>query len=166
MPECPGEMEEPRRRNPFRAVRAGCDDTTMDDLEVRVTDDPDRVLHEAGPYLRQDPVSHNSVLSVLCEQRGEAGTGRWWIVVAAGDVVGVAAQSPPTMPLLLTPMSRPAAATVATTVAANPQVYLPGVMGEAATAAAFAGRWSEQVKSRVRVHADADLGRTSCLGGR
>lgn len=110
MPDDTSGMEERPRRNPFRGARGCCDDTTMDDLEVRVTDDPNRVLHEAGPFLRQDPVSHNSVLSVLCEAWGEVGNGHWWTVLAAGDIVGVAGQCPPTMPLLLTPMSRPAAA--------------------------------------------------------
>lgn len=163
MPEGPGGMEERPAGNPFPVARVCCDDTEMDDLEVRVTDDPDRVLREAGPYLRQDPVSHNSVLSVLCEARGEVGSGRWWTVLAAGKVVGVAGQCPPTMPLLLTPMLRPAVAAIATTVAADPEVHVPGVMGEAATAATFAGCWSEQVESRVRVHAGQRLYRLGAL---
>lgn len=67
------------------------------------------------------------------------------------------------MPLLLTPMSRPAAATIATAVAGDRQVRIPGVMGEAATAATFAGCWSEQVGSRVRVRAGQRLYRLGAL---
>jgi uncharacterized protein len=62
------------------------------------------------------------------------------------DVVGLVAQSPRTFPATLTPMEAPVAAALADAMA-DAGVALPGVNGDAATAAAFAGQWSERTKS-------------------
>ncbi len=63
-----------------------------------------------------------------------------------GVVAGVVLQSPLTIAATLTPMQANVAATTADAIAAS-GVALPGVNGEAATAARFAGQWTERVKA-------------------
>src|SRR5699024_7337720 len=84
-------------------------------------------------------------------------SGRWWTVLAGTEVLGVAGQAPPTAPVQLTPMSRAAVESVVSVVAASPDREIPGVMAEAATAAVFAGCWSECTRGRVRVRAGQRL---------
>ena len=69
------------------------------------------------------------------------------------DVIGVVFQSPLDYHATLTPMSREAVRAVVDLIA-DEGVELPGVSGEAATAANFAGAWSE----RTRVPARPTLG--------
>jgi hypothetical protein len=67
------------------------------------------------------------------------------MAVQGDDIVGVALQSPLTFAATLTPMEPTVATTNADAMLAS--VALPGVNGEAATAATSAGRWSERTKS-------------------
>ncbi len=60
-------------------------------------------------------------------------------------IVGVAVQSPVAFPAVLTPMG-PAAVIALATAMAEMGVTVPGVNSEAATAALFAGEWSERRK--------------------
>jgi hypothetical protein len=62
------------------------------------------------------------------------------------DTVGVVVQSPLTFPATLTPMEPTVAMAMADAIAGT-HVALPGINGEAATAAIFAGQWSERSKS-------------------
>src|SRR5699024_4780859 len=129
----------------------------MGDLEVRVTDDPAHLWEEAGSFLRLDPVAHNGVVVALRDAEQGIWSGRWWTVLAGTEVLGVAGQAPPTAPVQLTPMSRAAVESVVSVVAASPDREIPGVMAEAATAAVFAGCWSECTRGRVRVRAGQRL---------
>ena len=67
------------------------------------------------------------------------------MAVQQDDTVGVVVQSPLTFPATLTPMEPPVAAAMADAIAES-GIALPGINGEAATAAMFAGQWSERSK--------------------
>jgi hypothetical protein len=68
------------------------------------------------------------------------------MAIQGDDIVGVVIQSPLTFPATLTPMERSVATAMADAIA-EAGVALPGVSGEAATAATFAGQWSERTES-------------------
>jgi GNAT superfamily N-acetyltransferase len=118
-------------------------------LTVTMTDDPAVAAGQARRYLESRPVDHNLVLSLLHQRTAHPEPGRYWIIRLGRDVAGVALQSPPTFSAALTPMSREAVEVLATTIADGGTTDLPGVIAEAGTAAAFAGRWSELVRDRV-----------------
>jgi hypothetical protein len=99
-------------------------------------------LRHAAAHLEARPAEHNLILTLL-QQRADSGdAGRYWIVRQESEVVGVVVQSPLTFIAALSPMG-PDAARRAAGVIARSGVSLPGVQGDAATAAAFAGHWAE-----------------------
>ena len=110
------------------------------------SEDPAFVLSRAGAFLSSQPVHHNLILSILHARAAEGDPGRYWMAIRRHDVVGVVLQSPLTFPATLTPMESPVAIAMANTIA-EAGVALPGVNGEARTAATFAGQWSERTKS-------------------
>jgi uncharacterized protein len=116
------------------------------ELKVLFSEDPAFVLSRAEVFLSSQPVLHNLILSVLHARVAQADPGRYWMAIHRDDIVGVVIQSPLTFPATLTPMDRPVAAAMADAIA-EAGVALPGVSGEAATAATFAGQWSERTKS-------------------
>jgi GNAT superfamily N-acetyltransferase len=119
------------------------------DIKVVFSEDPAFILSEAREFLGSQPVLHNLVLSILHARVQEPEPGRYWMARAGGETVGVAIQSPLRFAATLTPMRHEAVtAIVEATVEAG--VSLPGVNGEAATAATFAGHWSERRKSGAR----------------
>ncbi len=116
------------------------------------TDDPGRVLETAGGFLASDPVRHNVILTLLHSRLALREPGRYWVVELGGTAAGVVFQSPLHYPATVTPM--PERVVVAAIDAIVPdRVHLPGVTGEAGTAACFAGHWTE----RARVGADPHL---------
>ena len=72
--------------------------------------------------------------------------GRCWTATDKDKVVGVVIQSPLTFPATLTPME-PHVVTAVVEAIAEMGISLPGVNGDAATAARFAGHWTERCKS-------------------
>src|SRR5580698_6485944 len=116
-------------------------------MEVKVvfSEDPAFVLSRAGVFLSSQPVLHNLVLSILHARVAEGDPGRYWMAIQREDVVGVVLQSPLTFPATLTPMEPPVATAMADAIA-NAGIPLPGVNGEAQTAAVFSGEWSERSK--------------------
>ena len=112
-------------------------------VEVVCGEDPGWVLHEAGAFLASDPVQHNLILTLLYERVAYPEPGRYWVATDGGAVVGVAFQSPLDFFASLTPTS-PEAVAALVDVIAESAVTLPGVIGEAATAARFAGQWTER----------------------
>ena len=116
------------------------------DLKVRFSDDPAFVLSRAGSFLSARPVVHNLILSILHARVAQGDPGRYWMAIQQDDTVGVVAQSPLTFPATLTPME-PRAATAMADAIAEMGIALPGINGEAATAATFAGQWSERSRS-------------------
>ena len=118
----------------------------MMELKVVFSEDPAFVLSRARRFLSSQPVLHNLVLSILHARAAQGDPGRYWMAIQREDVVGVVLQSPLTFPATLTPME-PAVAVAMADAIAEAGIALPGVNGEAATAAIFSGQWSERSKS-------------------
>jgi uncharacterized protein len=116
------------------------------ELKILFSEDPAFALNRADAFLSSQPVLHNLILSILSARVAHPDPGRYWMVIERDAVVGVAIQSPLTFPATLTPMAPHVAAAMADAIA-KAAVHLPGVNGEAATAATFAGQWSERTKS-------------------
>lgn len=120
------------------------------ELKVLFSEDPAFVLRRADEFLSSNAVVHNLILWILHARVAHADPGRYWIALyGEKTVVGVVVQSPLEYPATLTPMEpRAVLAMVGAIVEAG--VTLPGVNGNAATAASFAGQWSERCKSAVK----------------
>jgi predicted GNAT family acetyltransferase len=114
-------------------------------MEVILSDDPAWVLSRAGDFLRSQPVLHNLILSLLHARVEHPEPGRYWVAVDGGKTLGVVFQSPLNFPATITPME-PALVEALVDAVAN-VVMLPGVNGEAGTAARFSGQWTERCKS-------------------
>jgi hypothetical protein len=112
-------------------------------VTVSFVDDPARVLREAGAFLASDPIRHNLILSLLHLRAEHPEPGRYWIAHDGPAVAGVALQSPVHYPAALTPMGAEVAAAIVDAIASE-GAALPGVTGDAATAAQFAGHWAER----------------------
>jgi uncharacterized protein len=119
---------------------------------VELHENPEHVLDVAGTFLASRPVLHNLMLTLLHARATVAEPGRYWVVAdpdADGDgVVGVAFQSPLDLPATVTPMPAHAVAALVAEIAG--EVRLPGVNGEAVTAARFAGQWTEHAHAGAR----------------
>src|SRR5947208_12592772 len=114
-------------------------------LVVETTTSAAEVLVRAGEFLRRDPVNHNLILTLLDLRVAEGEDGRYWVVSCDGAPSGVVFQSPVYYPATMTPMEADAVVAVVDAIVAQ-GVALPGVNGEAATAARFAGHWAERTK--------------------
>jgi len=115
-------------------------------IKVLFSEDPAFVLQIAGEFLSSEPVLHNLILSILHARVAQGDPGRYWIALQGEASVGVVIQSPLEFPATLTPME-PRAVVAIVDAIAEAGVTLPGVNGDAATAASFAGQWSERCKS-------------------
>jgi uncharacterized protein len=115
-------------------------------IKVLFSEDPAFVLQIAGEFLSSEPVLHNLILSILHARVAQGDPGRYWIALHGEESVGVVIQSPLEFPATLTPME-PRAVVAIVDAIAEAGVTLPGVNGDAATAASFAGQWSERCKS-------------------
>ena len=120
-------------------------------INVTFSDDPARVLTEAGPFLESEPVLHNVILSLLQERAATPQPGRYWVASTNNTISGVVFQSPPTFAATITPMQADAVVAVVDAIVAA-GVALPGVIGDATTAARFAGEWTERRKSAAHPH--------------
>jgi uncharacterized protein len=114
----------------------------MTEIRVDVSDDAALAARQANGFLCNDPVAHNVLLTILRDRSAAPEPGRYWWALEAEAVVGFALQSPPTFSLTLAP-SRPAVAHALADYVHSERPQLPGVIGEAGTASAFAGRWTE-----------------------
>ena len=74
--------------------------------EVSTTGSPEQLLEVGGTFLRQDPVRHNVILTILEARIAHPEPGRYWIAYADGFVRGVALQSPTHFFATVTPMTR------------------------------------------------------------
>ncbi|MGC9961930.1 MAG: GNAT family N-acetyltransferase [Acidimicrobiales bacterium] len=113
-------------------------------VTVEVTESASEALELAGAFLQARPVEHNLLLTLLTDRVAHPQAGRYWIGRRDDEVAGVGFQSPLTFPPTLTPMPAEVARAIAEAALAGGD--LPGVTGEAATAAAFAGHWAEICK--------------------
>jgi predicted GNAT family acetyltransferase len=114
--------------------------------EVLWTDDPRRALETTGTFLAGDPVRHNVILTLLHRRVAHPEPARYWTVLLDGQPAGFVFQSPLNFVATLTPMPDEAVAAVVHSIV-DAGVVLPGVNGEAAVAARFAGQWTESKRS-------------------
>jgi uncharacterized protein len=114
-------------------------------IEVEFHADPATVLRTAGEFLASKPAAHNLILTLLHTRARYPEPGRYWVVRADGAPVGVVFQSPLDFGSTVTPMP-PEAVDAAVRAISDTGIELPGVQGEAATAARFAGQWTERRK--------------------
>jgi hypothetical protein len=114
-------------------------------MRVILTEDPAEVLNQATDFLTSEPVLHNLILTLLHARIAHPEPGRYWVAHDYGKPCGVVFQSPLHFAATITPMHPDAIPSIVDAVANV--VKLPGINGEAATAARFAGQWSERSKS-------------------
>jgi predicted GNAT family acetyltransferase len=120
-------------------------------IEVVALRDPREARAQVHEFLAAEPSHHNLALSILAQSCEHGLAGRFWIARAAGAVTGFAMQSPPGMRAVLARMDEDAARAIAEAVD-----DVPGAQGDAAVAAAFAGRYT--LRNHVAV-TDVDPGR-------
>jgi predicted GNAT family acetyltransferase len=112
-------------------------------MEIRAFDEAGPFARAAGAYLDLDPFSSSviavHVAGVLSGVRQQGPQDRYWTLVVAGRVVGIAMCTPP-YHLFLARMPVEAAASLAASLAEGGW-SLPGVNGEAQTVAAFVAAW-------------------------
>ena len=111
-------------------------------VEVCLTDDPVRAVALAGPFLESRPVEHHLILRLLQQRIARPEPGCYWVVADGEDVLGMGFQSPVDYFVTVTPMPSDAVDALVERVVADGG-GAPGVSGEAATAARFAGQWTE-----------------------
>jgi GNAT superfamily N-acetyltransferase len=116
------------------------------DVIVRFYEDVRLFSDAAEEFLLSRTVLHNLILTIVDGRLTLPEPGRYWVAFRAQQVVGVAVQSPLTYPATIVPMEPDVAAALVDAIV-DADVILPGVNGEVATAASFAGRWTERRKS-------------------
>jgi ribosomal protein S18 acetylase RimI-like enzyme len=115
-------------------------------LHVDELHEATRALERVRPFLAARPVEHNLLLTILDQSIEHALRGTFWIVTDGPDVVGFAMESPPGKGAVLSHMPVSASRLLAERIA----LPLPRVVGDAALAAAFAGRWTETHSTAVK----------------
>jgi RimJ/RimL family protein N-acetyltransferase len=115
-------------------------------VKIIFSEDPARVLSNTREFLASQPILHNLVLSILEARVAGSEPGRYWVAIEQGKTVGVVLQSPLSFPATLTPME-PEVVVAMVDAIAEAGVVLPGVNADAATAASFAGQWTERCKT-------------------
>jgi ribosomal protein S18 acetylase RimI-like enzyme len=118
----------------------------MMDIKIVYSEEPAWVLSHAGQFLASQPVLHNLLLTILHGRATVRERGRYWVAEDGDQAVGVVLQSPLSYPATITPMEPSVVAAMVDAIA-QAGVHLPGVTGDAATAASFAGQWTEHSKS-------------------
>jgi len=141
------------------------------DINVTFSEDPAWVLSIARELLTSQPVLHNMIHSLLHARIAYREPGRFWVGACGDKIVAVVFQSPLTFAADLTPMDPNVAAAIVDAIA-DAGIALPGVSGEAATAASFAGQWTERCKSAAipfqgqRIYEFLDWGDRTAVRGR
>jgi predicted GNAT family acetyltransferase len=140
-------------------------------IRIVYTTDPAHVVAEAQEFLALEPVRNNVVLTQLHARISCPEPGNYWIAREGDRLVGLALQSPPSRPVIVTSMPRDVlAAMVDAIFEATPS--LPGVTGDAAVAAQFAGWWTERTRSPavpfqgMRLYEVDEVARTRPSSGR
>jgi GNAT superfamily N-acetyltransferase len=128
-------------------------------MSIHVTEyrDPNEAYERALGYLISRPADHNLLHTILDQAREFALGGRFWIVTDGEHTAGFALQSPPDKRVVLGRMSGDAIRALADAI--DPPI--PGVQGDAAGAAMFAGHFA--ARHRVPV-ADVEARRLYELG--
>ncbi len=122
----------------------------MGTFSVDATTDAAAVIQRAGGCLAAQPVELNLIWSLLSERVVSGAPGRYWLAEADGDVAGIVMESPPGHRAATSPMRREHADAMAAAISGEGH-RLSGIAGEASTASAFAGCWSERVRTAAVV---------------
>lgn len=117
-------------------------------FETHFTEDASEALSACEPYLISRPLEHNVVFTVLRHRIADETQGRYWWIDDRCTVVGFAMQSPVSFHSAITPMTTLATQALVD-VMSDSAPDLPGVAGDAATAASFAGSWAERLRIPV-----------------
>jgi predicted GNAT family acetyltransferase len=112
-------------------------------IKVTPSSDPAWVLEQATVFLASEPVLHNLILTLLHERLTYHEPGRYWLASDGGTAVGLVFQSPLNFAAIVTPMPLQVVTAIVDAIA-DSGVEVPGVAGDAATAARFAGQWAER----------------------
>ena len=123
--------------------------TPMRHIKIDASEDAGAVLRAAGSFLSRAPVENNLVLTVLHERAEHPEPGRYWTVASDGRLAGLALQSPPAVPALLTAIPPDCIEELASVMAAD-RPNLPGIFGEAAVVSRFAGYAKASAAKRAR----------------
>src|SRR5580692_10592732 len=115
-------------------------------IQIAFSQDPALVLSTVGEFLASEPVLNNLILSLLGARLTHPEPGRYWVATDRDKAVGVVLESPLIFPATLTAMESRVIAAMVNAIA-DAGVSLPGISGDAATAASFAGQWTERCKS-------------------
>lgn len=113
---------------------------------VHRSDNATSAAQAARAFLESRPIEHNLILTLLRDRIEHPQPGRYWWITENGIVRGVALRSPLTFKATVTPMPLDAVGALVDAVSEDAP-DLPGVSGEAATAATFAGAWTERCSS-------------------
>jgi GNAT superfamily N-acetyltransferase len=118
-------------------------------VAVHAGTDAAAALDAAEGFLVRDLVANSLLISLLLERVAVPQPGRyWWAENGDGEVAGFVFQSPLHFRALVAPALRPVLEALAARIAADaPDLH--GIMGEAGSAAAFAGHWAERRAVRV-----------------
>jgi uncharacterized protein len=141
------------------------------DIRVTLYEGPRSFSAAAEEFLRSRPVLHNLILTIVDRRLTETEAGKYWVASRGAEVVGVALQSPLTYPATIVPMEPEVAAAVVDAIV-DSGTSLPGVNGDVATAASFAGRWTERRRSAAvptqgqRLYELAELNEIEPVDGR
>lgn len=114
-------------------------------MPTRVFSSRDRgeAFRAAQSFLEADPLRNCVVMEILCQPQPGGGDGQFWWVDDGSRVCGFVAQHTAASNALASPMHPEAADALAAAIA-DSGVDLPGVSADAATAALFAGKWTER----------------------
>jgi len=121
------------------------------DIVVEQVSEPAELLLRAQALLRTHRVANNLIAGVLERRVADSLDGHYWIALEEERCCGCAVQAPAQMRLLL-PRITPAVAIELASAIARSARPIPGVVADVATAAGFAGQWSES--TRAAVHPD------------
>jgi GNAT superfamily N-acetyltransferase len=120
-------------------------------VKCHLSDNVEEFLAEAGDFLDARPVENNLLLTLAQMRRRNPEPSRWlWVTDDAVEdqslhcepqVVGAAVQTPISFRAALTPMPTAAVQAMVEGIAEEAP-DLPGVVGDATTASAFAGAWT------------------------
>jgi predicted GNAT family acetyltransferase len=132
----------------------------MGSFQVEAATDAATAIARAGRLLSARPIELNVIWSVMKRQADSGGVGRYWLLTTDGEVAGIVIESPPGQSAGISPMPRDHSDALARAIA-GAGYRLSGISGEAPTASAFAGCWTEQVKVAAIV---SDAQRLYALG--
>src|SRR5690242_8317710 len=111
----------------------------MSEWHAYVTEDVDQARHDTTAFLLREPVHHNLILTLLEQRTKLPMPGRYGVVRHNGEAVGASFQSPLHFHAAITAMPNEGVDALVDALAETAP-DLPGVAGDAASAARFAGR--------------------------